>query len=221
MGKIIDLTGQKFGFLQVVRISENVKYGHLAAWICLCECGTTKEIVGSSLRRGATKSCGCKAVRWGNQDQLKHGLTKHRLQGTWRAMKERCSNPNHIAYARYGGRGITVCDRWLKIENFVADNDALALPGLSLDRADNDGPYSPENCRWVSRREQSRNRGNNTILTHDGMTMCMSAWAERLGTSCATLVSRLGLGWSVEDTLSRPIRPRMPNRRGRKDPPVP
>lgn len=208
MAKAIDLAGQTFGRLRVLRAAEVSLYGGQRAFVCLCECGREKTISGASLRRGASKSCGCQTVHRGNSFAKTHGLARHRLTGTWRSMKERCYNPKHAAYARYGGRGISVCERWHSLENFIADNEALAAPGLTLDRRDNDGPYSPENCRWATRKDQARNRGNSRQLTFGGRTMCVNAWAEEVGMSPSTLLQRITLGWSTEAALTAPPTPR-------------
>lgn len=208
MAKAVDLTGDTFGRLVVLRPAEKLIYSGQRAFVCRCECGVEKIISGASLRRGASRSCGCRAVRRGNTDRRTHGLSKHRLAGTWRSMKERCQNPKHEAYARYGGRGIVVCERWQSLENFVADNEAAGLPGLTLDRRDNDGPYSPENCRWVSRKEQTRNRSVNRLVEFRGRTQCVSAWAEEWGLATTTLLGRLHTGWSVEAAITTPPTPR-------------
>lgn len=206
MAKFVDLTGMRFGNLLVLCRGENDPGKHVAHWHCVCDCGKNKRVNGSSLRRGLSKSCGCGSVRWGNTDAKTHGLHRHRLAGTWRSMKERCFNPNHLAFHRYGGRGITVCDRWLSFENFVSDNDDKATPGTTLDRIDNDGPYSPENTRWSASADQARNRCTNVFWTYLGERMCVADWAARLETTSTTLLCRMNAGWSLEKTLSTPIR---------------
>lgn len=122
-------------------------------------------------------------------------------------MKERCYNPEKKAYPRYGGRGIKVCDRWLKLENFIADNEHLALPGLTLDRRDNDKDYSPENCRWVTPLAQANNRSNCVYLEFRGRTQTVAEWARELGMFEKTLRKRvLDSGWSAEKALTTPVR---------------
>ena len=208
MANRIDLTGQSFGKLRVLRVANERIYGGQLAFVCLCECGAEKIVAGASLRRGATRSCGCQTIHKGNKFARKHGLHGHRLSGTWRSMKERCYNPNHDAYARYGGRGITVCERWHSLENFVADNEGLAKPGLTLDRRDNDGPYSPENCRWVTRKEQSRNRSVNRLISLDGRTQCVSAWAVEFGVNPNLILWRLAKGWPESEAIATPPTPK-------------
>lgn len=208
MVNAIDHTGQTFGRLLVLRPAEESRYGGKKAFVCLCECGTEKIIVGTSLRRGLSRSCGCQTIQWGNQSRKTHGLARHRLVGTWRSMKQRCYNPNHDAYARYGGRGIKVCERWHALENFVADNEALAKPGLTLDRRDNDGDYTPDNCRWITPKEQGRNRSVNRLITVDGRTQCVAAWAEEYGVRPNLILERLERNWPEDEAVTTPPTPK-------------
>lgn len=175
----IDLTGERFGRLVV----EEHPPGEFA--LCLCDCGTRKQVRTNALRRGATKSCGC--LRHDNKAAATHGLTYSRAYKTWSGIKARCHTPSASGYENYGGRGITVCDRWRdSFENFLAD---MGEPpdGCSLERVGNDGPYSPENCRWATRKEQNRNSRHNRTV--DGK--CLSEWAEHYGVSISTIQKRL------------------------------
>lgn len=139
-------------------------------------------------------------------------MTAYRTQSiaypVWRAMRRRCSDPGDISFCRYGARGIKVCERWDEsFENFITDmGDRPA--GYDLDRIDNDGNYEPGNCRWVSHKENCRNRSNNRWLTFKGETRTVSEWAEVTGFGLAVVQGRLREGWSVEDVLSTPPRPR-------------
>ena len=117
----------------------------------------------------------------------------------------RCYNPNNPAYSRYGGRGIKVCERWRKIENFIADMGQKP-EGKSIDRIDNNGNYSPENCRWATHKEQMNNKRNNRILIHNGLSLTMAQWAEKLNTSSPVLCRRLNnYKWTIKKALSTPI----------------
>jgi predicted DNA-binding transcriptional regulator AlpA len=123
----------------------------------------------------------------------------------WRNMKNRCLKSSDAAYDRYGGRGIKVCERWLKFENFLADMGERP-PGMTLDRIDNNLGYCPENCRWASYKEQNNNRRDNRMITFKGETKNMAQWCTELGLSQKTISQRInGLGWSGERALSEPI----------------
>jgi hypothetical protein len=118
-------------------------------------------------------------------------------------MIKRCTNPNFKRYQDYGGRGIKVCDRWMDFANFYADMGD-APPGMSIDRIDNDGDYTPENCRWATTKQQCNNKRNNRILTLNGVSLTATQWCERIGLSQQTLASRLRAGWPVERALTEP-----------------
>lgn len=213
MGKLIDLTGQRFGRLTVIEKSPS-RRGDKTWWSCKCDCGSTLEVWSVYLRNGTTKSCGClnremcsarlKAYRKRNGAD---GRSKTRLHSIWAGMKERCLSPGSHAYALYGGRGITVCDEWRN--SFDAFRDWALTHGysedLSIDRIDVDGDYCPENCRWADAITQSNNTRCNHMLTYSGRTMSVSRWAVEIGISRGTLVSRLSAGWSVQQAIETPV----------------
>lgn len=133
--------------------------------------------------------------------------TYSRAYSSYLAMKRRCTDPSDISYCRYGARGIKVCDRWLEsFENFLADMGERP-EGFDLDRINNEGHYDPGNCRWISHKQNARNRSNNRLLTYQGITRTLAEWAEVTGLGVA-LQGRIRNGWSVEDALTRPLRPR-------------
>ena len=179
--KVHDLTGQKFGLLTVIGLAETDT--RKTYWVCKCDCGNMKTVRSDSLLCGAIKSCGCIKRR---QDEV--NLTKnhrHRMSGTriyqeWQGMKGRCYNKGNARYANWGGRGIEVCEQWRNsFENFYAWAMANGYQDdLTIDRIDNNGDYCPENCRWVSQKEQSRNRRSNINITIGNSTRTLIEWCE-------------------------------------------
>jgi len=200
-----DVAGERFGRWTVIAKSEERAAKYHVSFLCRCDCGTERVVSGSYLRAGNSSSCGCLAREVNRESHTRHGLRKHRLHGTWRSMKQRCLNPKAANYHLYGGRGIKVCERWLSVANFIADNDALALPGLQIDRIDNDGHYEPLNVRWVSAQTQARNRRSNRLLTHSGKEQSVTEWADELDIPVGSLLKRLRSGWSVDRCLTTPI----------------
>lgn len=136
----------------------------------------------------------------------KHGQAETPLYNVWQAMLNRCRNPNTRRFKDYGGRGISVCERWQSFENFHADMGDRP-DGMTLERKDSNGNYCPENVIWADRKAQSRNRRSLVMLTHSGETLCAAEWAERLGIKGATLRARLKSGWSVADAVTKPLGP--------------
>jgi hypothetical protein len=200
-----DLTGMIFGKLTVTGFAGRGKR-KLLVWTCRCECGTVCTAYGHVLRSGAKQSCGCAGSAATSARSTTHGQTRSLTWRTWKAMRFRCEKSYDISYPRYGGRGITVCERWQSFENFLADMGERPSQDHQIERIDNSGNYTPDNCRWATRKEQARNRRTQTMLTHGGITLCVSEWAERLGIERGRLQNRINLGWSVERMLTEPIR---------------
>lgn len=217
MGKFIDLTGQRFGRLTVVKRVANTKQ-NTAQWLCLCDCGSKSIVPSSSLVRGLTKSCGCLKKETNRQkfEQMKQRQKEFAqkrirpLYTIWRQMKYRCQNPGAQNYHNYGGRGIYVCDEWnhnyFSFQAWAIESGYSS--GLSIDRIDNDGPYSPENCRWATPKIQSNNQRRTIHLTYNGQTKPLGVWATELGISRHTLSFRHKQGWPDERILTEPIQKR-------------
>jgi hypothetical protein len=213
MSRILDLTGERFGRLVVLqRAADYVLPSglHKVMWLCRCDCGRTKEVQRASLRSGRTNSCGCL-----HNEQLRERSTKHGhnirdkispIYRVWASMLGRCRNPNDKRWAHYGGRGINVCPQWHNFSVFLAD---MGRPpdGLSIDRIDVNGDYCPENCRWATNAEQSRNRTTNHWVTYNGKAMILADAAKAAGLTPLTLLKRIQRGWPEED-LFKPVRPR-------------
>lgn len=192
-----------FTILEDVGVKKNSRFV-----LCRCDCGVTKEVRLSDIKNGSSNNCGCKRKRMMSVKNITHGLSGHPLYRIWRGIIERCFYEKHKAFNRYGGRGITVCEEWRN--DFVAFyNWAIAngwQPGLEVDRRNNDGDYEPGNCRCVTQLINSRNKSSNRFLTHNGVTMCMSEWAEKVGIDQNTIKDRLNkLKWSVEKAITTPL----------------
>ena len=199
-----DLTGQRFGRWTVIRFSHTTQYRE-NYWYCRCDCGNENAVRCSHLTKALSQSCGCFQRECVAQQSYKHGLTQHPIYGTYHQMKNRCYNPNDSRYRDYGGRGITICSKWrYSVVNFL-DDMGERPPGTTLDRIDNDGPYSPENCRWATSYQQGSNTRKNHWLEHDGQRLTVAQWARRLNVNQSTIYSRLRYGWSISDALTRPI----------------
>lgn len=201
MGKLRELSGQRFGRLQVIeRAPDNPKRPGIACWSCLCDCDKTIVVPGGSLASGNTKSCGCIRI----EAITKHGNSNHPLYNTWRNMIRRCYDERNQLFQYYGARGISVCDEWHGEDGFRRfGEDVGPKPvGLTLERINNDGPYSRENCEWATYTTQERNRRYNHLVTFEGKTACLSEWAATLGISHATLSLRLKSGMPLERAMT-------------------
>lgn len=205
-----DLVGLRFGRWLVTAHGRPFPGESRRPYACRCDCGTEKVVRRSSLLDGSSRSCGC-LMREGHNNR-KHSLSGSPTYQTWVDMRRRCEQPQNKNFARYGGRGITVCERWRQsFEAFVADM-GIRPDGKSLDRKNGYGPYSPDNCRWATQSEQQNNRCSNRPVTWRGETHNLGIWAVKVGLSPSTLRQRLGYvsagipGWTLDECMTRPSR---------------
>lgn len=185
-----NLAGRRFGTLQVLGRASDTGNGKkpVVKWDCLCDCGARTSVKGDSLLSGHTASCGCQKV--------KHGLShKERLYETWKNMRRRCSDPTNKRWSSYGGKGIKVCPEWDDYNVFRAWAHSNGYnDSLTIDRADNDANYCPENCRWTDAKTQANNQTRNRILVYQGVDYTMSQLAEMLGMTYSALQHRVERG---------------------------
>lgn len=211
-----DITGIKFGRLTAIKREGRSKYNE-ALWLFQCDCGRMVITSGSRVANGRTKSCGClqketaketvtkynASENYKQPTRLTHGGRRTRLYNIWSKMKGRCDNTNQDNYKYYGGRGIKVCKEWE--EDFSAFRDwSLSngyKDGLTIDRIDTNGGYSPENCRWATVKEQQNNKRNNRLITIGGETKTMAQWAEDTGQGYKAMANKIYNGMSEEDAV--------------------
>lgn len=201
-----DLTGQHFGRL-VVESRITGTQGS-SSWVCRCDCGLVKHIAASSLKAGDTKSCGClnrEVTSARNKtDKVTHGKSGTAIYVVWQSMKRRCYDPRTDSYKNYGARGISMYQKWrrsfVSFYRWAMSNGYRQ--GLTIERRNNDGPYSPRNCRWATPSEQSNNRRNSVRKTLDGITMTATEWARRYGLPPTRVHQRLKYGWKLRKALT-------------------
>ncbi|HVJ20147.1 MAG TPA: helix-turn-helix domain-containing protein [Polyangiaceae bacterium] len=205
-------TGDRFGRLVVTGVSER-RVGSTGRgrtyWEFVCDCGAMHWAAPHNVKSGMVLSCGCLAVDSLVERTVTHGRTGSPTYIVWAGMHARCCNPKHDAYPYYGGKGVAVCDRWQEFESFLADMGERPA-GTQIDRIDNARGYEPDNCRWVTRSQQGRNRTNNVTVTVDGETACLAEWSERSGIDLRTIWNRLfTLKWSAKRAVTTPVRVRL------------
>ncbi len=194
-----DLTGQRFGTWAVLRYTGRNRHKQ-RHYLCQCVCGKEQYITATRLYTKQTRSCLSCQIK----TRKKHGLINTPLYAVWGNMRGRCLIPTHPCYSSYGGRGIKICAEWGRVENFVHWAKANGYrSGLTLDRRDNDGSYTSENCRWITQKEQMRNRRNTRWVTIEGVTKAASAWAEDIGVHSNVIYARLNKGISGTALLQR------------------
>lgn len=202
MGTPVDLIGKTFSRLTVVSFA-GVK-NKVRTWHCFCTCGGKSVVDTASLRKGNTRSCGClkKESDVAKRRNTTHGYSRTRIYNTWASMKQRCEDPGKTNYKWYGGRGIKVCDRWQSFSNFIMDMGERP-DDQQIDRINPDGNYSPDNCRWVSSKENASNRRSTIIITVDGINRSLKQWCQEKSLNYHTAITRLNRdGWSIQEVIN-------------------
>ena len=203
--KFIDITGKTFGRLYVIkRCSTDYRTG-IPKWLCKCSCGTLKFVIGTNLRHGLTKSCGCLQRERASESNTSHGERDSVEYKTWCGMRQRCSNPKAPNYACYGGRGIKVCKEWESFPKFLADMGKRPSKKHTIERINNSLGYEPKNCAWVLVKSQARNRRDNHNITINGETHCLVCWCEFFDQNYDLAKERINrLGWDPFRALTTP-----------------
>lgn len=190
---MIDLTGKRFGRLEVIGLAGKDKRQE-CKWLCKCDCGNTKVVYGYHLRKGHTVSCGCRMVT----SNVTHGESGTRLYRIWQKMLDRCNNPHNQGFKYYGGRGIKVCPEW---ESYIVFRDWSLSHGytdeLTIDRIDNYKGYEPSNCRWVTMEVQQKNKRTTVWITHNGITETLTGWGRILNIPHSTIQERYRRGCNI------------------------
>lgn len=203
-----DITGLQFGRLTVM--ARAPRTGSAARWVCRCECGNETIAWGQNLRNGRSQSCGCrqkeaaaKIAPLAHAANTTHGKTNTPEFKAWRSIIDRCTNPNIEHFHNYGGRGITICERWMTFENFYSDVGNRPSPDHSIERINNNGNYEPSNCKWATRTEQANNRRTNRLIEYKGQTLTAAEAARLTGIPVRTIRQRLRRGWTDAASLSQ------------------
>lgn len=206
MSKAVDLTGQRFGRLTVVRlIGKN--HNNKLEWLCKCDCGKEIVAVTGHLKSGHTNSCGCYAQERAKEANITHNGKGTRLYNIWCDIKKRCTNEKFWAYKDYGGRGIKICAAWehdFECFRKWAEENGYD-DSLTIDRIDVNGDYAPDNCRWVNRTVQMNNTRSNHIVTVNGESLTIAQWAERLEITRYRIDSAYKRGADLEEYIGRLI----------------
>ncbi len=204
MPKRLELTGKKFGRLTVIQLS-NFNDRRKSRWICECSCGNVTQVVGHNLSGGHSKSCGCLRQESVKRSCTTHNMTRKKTWNIWCNMKQRCNNRNNNNYNRYGLRGIKICRRWDKFENFYADLGDRPK-GKTLDRKDNNKGYNKSNCRWADKHEQANNTVTNVFININGDSKTVAQWARVYKINVGTVWSRIRRGWNPKQAILTPPR---------------
>jgi len=199
-----NLSGHVFERLTVIRESVKSVPGK-RMWDCVCSCGEALVVRGTNLKSGNSNSCGCYANEIRGQAAKTHGLTDSKEYAVWTSVLARCRNPNVKCAEGYSGRGITICERWTGptgFSNFLQDMGKVP-EGLTIERKDNNGPYSLDNCRWATQMEQANNRRSNRIVNYLGRNQTLAQWCREVGVKYSLARERLDRGWTPEMAFNK------------------
>lgn len=201
----MSLIGHKFGRLTPLGMLGITAAG--AKWLCRCDCGSFSIPVAAKLLQGRTISCGC----YGRSrliPNVSHRMSRTRVYRLWCDMHTRASNPRFKQFSDYGGRGISVSERWHTFESFFEDMGQPPTVNHSIERRDNNLGYSPENCYWATKKQQARNTRANRRITINGETRCIAEWAEQYRISARLVYERLNRGWTPEQAVGLVVKDR-------------
>lgn len=202
--RFVNLNGRRFGRLAVLDYAGRIR-GNIY-WMCRCDCGNERLIFGGNLVRGFSKSCGCMRMEALRQSRITHGCRQTPEYAAWSSMKERCLNPKNPKFHCYGGRGIQICERWLRsFAAFLEDVGPRPSDKHSLERSDTNGDYCPENCSWATQRIQQNNRRNNRRIQFRGMTLTLAEWSRILKIDYHKLEARINRhDWAIDRAFPTP-----------------
>lgn len=206
----VDMIGKKFGRLLVIGLSKERGSRGQLKYICKCDCGQIKHILGESLRSSKCQSCGCLNREITSAKMKTHGGSSSRLYHVWQGIKNRCLNPNSPEYYNYGGRGITICDEWLDFDNFrvfmlsIGYNSKAAKGAQTIERIDVNKGYFPDNCTLIPLKQQPLNMTSNRKIRANNQTKLLTEWARELEVSETTIINRIKRGWSPEKAVTTP-----------------
>ena len=199
MGKIRDLSERVFHRWTVLAPAGLDKH-RKQLWTCRCQCGVVREVLSNNLTRGVSKSCGCWNMEVLHSRPNTALLPEYKI---WSSMRSRCNCETDTNFKNYGARGIKVCEQWDSFQKFYADMGPRP-PGLSIERVDNNGDYTPKNCEWATKGAQARNKRNSRLYTLEGVTKTQTEWANLIGVTPANLAYRLKAGWTLKEACTIP-----------------
>lgn len=198
-----NLVGLKFGRLTVLALDPNLGTGGRRYWHCICECGIKTRPATDKLKSGRTLSCGCYTADSLRNIAYRHGMSHSSGEyKSWSGLRDRCTNSNSGNFKNYGGRGISFCPSWGSFETFLKDMGMRPGPEYSIERLNNNGNYSKDNCVWATRRQQSRNRRNVTLHDIGGISKVLTDWCDDLGLPYGRVRQRVASGrWTLREAL--------------------